>query len=41
MTLQEARQILGLGPDEDPRPHMREFAIVRARLAEKVRNATS
>ncbi|MCF7731398.1 MAG: right-handed parallel beta-helix repeat-containing protein [Akkermansiaceae bacterium] len=39
MTLNEARQILGLGPDEDPRPHLREFRIVRERLAEMVRTA--
>lgn len=39
MTLNEARQILGLGPDEDPRPHLREFRIVRERLAEMVRSA--
>ena len=39
MTLSEARQILGLGPDEDPRPHLREFRVVRDRLAEMVRTA--
>jgi parallel beta-helix repeat protein len=39
MTLAEARAILGLGPDEDPRPHLREFRVVRERLAELVRNA--
>ncbi len=39
MTLQEARQILRLGPDEDPRLHMREFEIVRKKLAEMVRDA--
>ncbi|MCU0780839.1 MAG: right-handed parallel beta-helix repeat-containing protein [Akkermansiaceae bacterium] len=39
MTLKEARQILGLGPDEDPQPHLREFLIVRERLAEMVRSA--
>lgn len=39
MTLSEARQILGLGPDEDPRPHLREFRVVRERLAEMVRTA--
>ncbi len=39
MTLSEARLILGLGPEEDPRPFLREFRIVRERLAEKVRDA--
>jgi tetratricopeptide (TPR) repeat protein len=39
MTIQEARQILGLGPDEDPRPHVPEFRNVRERLAEMVRTA--
>lgn len=41
MTLPEARAILGLGPEEDPRPHLREFRIVRERLAEMVRNDPS
>lgn len=40
MTLSEARSVLGLGPDEDPRPHLREFHIVREKLAELVRTAT-
>lgn len=39
MTLSEARLILGLGPDEDPRPYLREFRVVRERLAELVRDA--
>lgn len=39
MTLSEARQILGLGPDEDPRPHMREFHEARERIAELVRSS--
>jgi parallel beta-helix repeat protein len=39
MTLTEARKILGLGPDEDPRPHLSEFRAVRERIAEIVRSA--
>jgi tetratricopeptide (TPR) repeat protein len=39
MTFNEARKILGLGPDEDPRPHVAEFQAVRERIAEMVRNA--
>ncbi|MDP3848894.1 MAG: right-handed parallel beta-helix repeat-containing protein [Luteolibacter sp.] len=39
MTLTEAREILGLGPDEDPRPHLSEFHAARERIAEMVRNA--
>ena len=38
MTLIEARHILGLGPDENPRPHLRELGIVRERIAEMVRS---
>jgi parallel beta-helix repeat protein len=39
MTLKEARKILGLGPDEDPRPHLSEFKAARERIAEMVRSA--
>jgi parallel beta-helix repeat protein len=39
MTLTEARKILGLGPDEDPRPHLAEFRAVRERIADIVRIA--
>ncbi len=39
MTLTEARKILGLGPDEDPRPHLSEFRAARERIAEMVRTA--
>jgi parallel beta-helix repeat protein len=39
MTLTEARKILGLGPDEDPRPHLAKFQAARGRIAEMVRGA--
>lgn len=39
MTLVKARKILGLGPDEDPRPHLAEFRAARERIAEMVRTA--
>jgi parallel beta-helix repeat protein len=39
MTLDEARKILGLGPDQDPRPHLEEFQQARERIAEMVRTA--
>ena len=39
MTLREARKILGMGPDEDPRPHLAEFQNARERIAEMVRTA--
>ncbi|MCU0750789.1 MAG: right-handed parallel beta-helix repeat-containing protein [Akkermansiaceae bacterium] len=39
MTLTEARKILGLGPDEDPRPYLAEFESARERIAEMVRTA--
>lgn len=39
MTLQEARKILGLGPDDDPRPFLVEFKEARERIAEMVRTA--
>ena len=39
MTLTEARKILGLGPDEDPRPHMAELANAREKIADMVRSA--
>ncbi|MDE0834920.1 MAG: right-handed parallel beta-helix repeat-containing protein [Akkermansiaceae bacterium] len=41
MTLTEARKILGLGPDEDPRPHLDEFRAVRERIADMVRTAAN
>jgi parallel beta-helix repeat protein len=34
MTLKEARRILGLGVDEDPREHLEEFRAVRGRIAD-------
>ena len=39
MTLSDARKILGLGPDEDPRPHLEEFRMARERIAAMVREA--
>lgn len=39
MTLTQARKILGLAPDEDPRPHLVELHGVRERIAEIVRCA--
>lgn len=39
MTLEEARRILGLSPDEDPQIHMAEFAAARERIADLVRTA--
>jgi parallel beta-helix repeat protein len=39
MTLTEARKVLGLGPDEDPRPQLAEFRVMRERIAEMVRAA--
>ena len=39
VTITEARRILGLGPEEDPRPHLLEFQAARKRIAEMVRAA--
>lgn len=39
MNFNDARKILGLGPDEDPRPFLKEFDQARERIAEMVRNA--
>ncbi len=39
MTLNDARKILGLGPDEDPVPHLAEFKNARERIATMVRSA--
>lgn len=39
MNFPEARKVLGLGPDEDPRPHLAEFKAARERIAEMVRDA--
>lgn len=39
MTLIEARKILGLEADEDPRPHLEEFRAVREKIADMVRTA--
>ena len=39
MTLNDARKILGLGPDEDPVPHLTEFKNARERIATMVRAA--
>ena len=38
MTLSEARRILGLEPDEDPRPRLPEFHLTRQRLASMLDN---
>ncbi|MDP4779933.1 MAG: right-handed parallel beta-helix repeat-containing protein, partial [Akkermansiaceae bacterium] len=37
--LTEARKILGLGAEEDPRPHLGEFRSVREKIADMVRTA--
>jgi len=39
MTLPEARKILGLGPAEDPSPHLAEFKNAREHIAAMVRSA--
>lgn len=39
MNTHEARKILGLGPDEDPAPHLAEFEEARKRIEEMVRAA--
>lgn len=39
MTIDEARQILGLRPEEDAESHLGEFAAARERIAEMVRSA--
>jgi parallel beta-helix repeat protein len=39
MTLPEARKILGLGPAEDPSPHLAEFKDAREHIAAMVRTA--
>ncbi|MEX1114849.1 MAG: right-handed parallel beta-helix repeat-containing protein [Akkermansiaceae bacterium] len=39
MTPVDARRILGLGPDEDPRIHLDEFKQARERIGELVRTA--
>lgn len=39
MTIDEARRILGLQPDEDAAAHLGEFAAARERIAEMVRSA--
>ena len=39
MTVAEARKILGIGPDEDPRPHFGEFGNARERIVGMVRSA--
>lgn len=39
MTLDEARKILKLAPDEDPRAHFAEFQTARAEIAAMIRNA--
>ncbi|MBC8126973.1 MAG: right-handed parallel beta-helix repeat-containing protein [Gloeobacteraceae cyanobacterium ES-bin-144] len=39
MYLDDARNILGLAPNEDPRPHLSEFEMARERIAEMVRTA--
>jgi nitrous oxidase accessory protein NosD len=39
MHIAEARTVLGLGPDEDPRPHLPRFRETREHLATMVREA--
>jgi parallel beta-helix repeat protein len=39
MTLDDARRILGLGVDEDPAPHLKDFTAARDRIAELVSSA--
>ena len=39
MTPEDARRILGIAPDEDPRPNLAELKAARERIAEMVRNA--
>ncbi len=39
MTLDDACKILGLAPDEDPRPHLAEFQNARDHIAAMVRSA--
>lgn len=39
MNLSEARKILGLGPAEDPSPHLAEFKDAREHIAAMVRSA--
>lgn len=39
MKLPDARKILGLGPDEDPRPHLADFKQAREHIAAMVRSA--
>jgi len=39
MTLAEARKVLGLGPGEDPRPHLADFNTAREHIASMVRTA--
>ena len=39
MTLSEARKILGLGPAEDPAPHLAEFKDAREHIAAMVHSA--
>lgn len=39
MKFPDARKILGLGPDEDPRPHLADFKQAREHIAAMVRTA--
>src|SRR5215217_629358 len=39
MNLSEARKILGIGPDEDPRPHLQGIQEAREHIAAMVRTA--
>ncbi len=39
MTLEDARKILGLGPNDDPAAHLAEFREARERIADFVRSA--
>jgi tetratricopeptide (TPR) repeat protein len=40
MTLEQARELFGLGPNEDPRPYLAELRQARERIAALVRSAT-
>jgi len=39
MRLEDARRVLGLGPDEDPAPRMAHFEATRQRIIELIRSA--
>ena len=39
MTLDQARKLFGLGPDDDPRPYLADYRLAREHIAELVRSA--